>query len=455
MGYREDQALISLRSTALSWLAVLLLAIGCVTAASSYIVVAQDANTLLDGQLRQIAYFIGDTTHGPVSPVPNDPTYDPDDDFLIQVWDADGGIVRTSDPDKAIARLSVTGFSEAYTNGGGWRTFTCVTPERTVQISQMLEMRREWAMSAALRAAIPILLLIPLSWVLLGFAMTRVIQRLDKLALKVATRSTSDRTPISMTGVPVEVAPLVRSMNALLERLQQAMERQHRFIVDAAHELRTPIAALQLQIGNLRGADGAERLERMKDVEAGVRRSSNLIAQLLKLARYENASETNSFEKVDLYGIARSCVRDLAPLASRLGITMDLAAGRCLMLQANAAELRVLVSNVLDNAIRYTPPGGHVDLNATITAEGGILEVRDNGPGIPDELLDRVFDRFFRAAGQEIEGSGLGLAIVKSIADRHGLSIVLSNVRVFSNVHNRSGLVVHIIVPSCRLIPAP
>jgi signal transduction histidine kinase len=113
-------------------------------------------------------------------------------------------------------------------------------------------------------------------------------------------------------------------MNALLERLQQAMERQHRFIVDAAHELRTPIAALQLQIGNLRGADGAERLERMKDVEAGVRRSSNLIAQLLKLARYENASETNSFEKVDLYGIARSCVRDLAPLASRLAIKQGL-----------------------------------------------------------------------------------------------------------------------------------
>jgi signal transduction histidine kinase len=431
---------------------VLLLVIGGVTAASSYILVAQDAKTLLDGQLRQIAYFIGDTTHGPVPRLPNDPSYDPDDDFLIQVWDADGGIVRTSDPARAIARASVTGFSETYPNGGGWRTFTYVTPERTVQISQMLEMRRELAMGAALRAAIPILLLIPLSWVLLGFAITRVIRRLDKLASKVAARCTSDRTPISMTGVPVEVAPLVRSMNALLERLQQAMERQHRFIVDAAHELRTPIAALQLQIGNLRGAEGAEHLERMKDVEAGVRRSSNLIAQLLKLARYENASETNSSEKIDLYGIARSCVRDLAPLACRLGITVDLAAGPCLMLRANAAELRVLVSNVLDNAIRYTPPGGHVDLNATITAEGGILEVRDSGPGILDELLDRVFDRFFRVAGQEIEGSGLGLAIAKSIANRHGLSIVLSNVRVFSNVRNRSGLVVHIIVPSYRLI---
>jgi two-component system, OmpR family, sensor kinase len=454
VGDREDQALISLRSTALAWLAVLLLVIGGVTAASSYILVSQDAKTLLDGQLRQIAYFIGDTTHGPVPPVPNDPSYDPDDDFLIQVWNADGGIVRTSDPARTIARASVTGFSEAYPNRGGWRTFTYITPERTVQISQMLEMRRELAMGAALRAALPILLLIPLSWVLLGFSITRVIRHLDKLASRVAARPTSDRTPISMTGVPVEVAPLVRSMNALLERLQQAMERQHRFIVDAAHELRTPIAALQLQIGNLRGAEGAERLERMKDVEAGVRRSSNLIAQLLKLARYENASETNSSEKIDLYGIARSCVRDLTPLACRLGITMDLAVGPCLMLHADAAELRVLVSNILDNAIRYTPPGGHVDLNATTTAEGGILEVRDSGPGIPDELLDRVFDRFFRAAGQEIEGSGLGLAIAKSIADRHGLSIVLSNVRVFSNVRNRSGLVVQIIVPSCRLIPS-
>lgn len=419
----------SLRREALLWLSGLLGVLGVASAASSYYLVQDETNSFLDSQLRQIAYYVDDTPSVPVRPTPDDPLYEPEDDFLVQIWDVAGRSILASDPGVPIVRRTTTGFSNETTPSETWRTFTYVTPQRTVQISQRLSVREELARDSALRSALPVVVLIPLSWLLLGFVIDRVMRRLDRLAAVVGAREADSREPIPLRDVPREVVPLVRAMNDLLDRLGRALERQRRFVSDAAHELRTPLAALQLQIGNVRGvAKGRDLLSRLADLEAGARRASNLVAQLLRLARYDADHRPAPADVLDLTALVEDCVREIAPVAAAAGLAVAIKAGTALRLRGVASELRILIANLLDNAVRYTPRGGTIEIEAGIGADGnGLVEIRDSGPGIPEQLRDRVFERFFRASAPTIEGSGLGLAIARSIAEHHGIAIVLEN----------------------------
>ena len=435
--------MISLRRTALLWLSGLILVIGAVSALVSYLSVESEMNGFLDGQLRQIAYYVGDVPRGPLRPAPDDVDYDPEDDFLVQIWDASGSPVRASDPTVAIPARTAGGFSSATASGEDWRVFTAMTGGRTVQISQRLTVRQEIAADAALRSAVPIAVLIPLAWLLLGLCIDRVMRRLDALARQVAARAASARDPIPLDGVPREVLPLVRAMNGALERQQQAMDRQRRFLSDAAHELRTPLAALALQIENLRSvARGKALLARLDDVEAGARRAARLVAQLLRLARSDGDADRPLGAPLDLVAVMRECVAEIAPLAARSGATIAFAPVIQLPLVGHAPDLKVMLLNLLDNGVRYMTGGGTIEVRARRVGEVAMLEIIDAGPGIPEPLLERVFERFFRAAPPDIEGTGLGLAIAKAIADRHKLTI---------RVENRSdgpGLAVRLTMPA-------
>jgi signal transduction histidine kinase len=441
----------SLRHTALVWLAALLGATGTVSAAASYFLVQAETNEFLDGQLRQIAYFVGDTPLGPLRPAPDDPLYDPEDDFLVQIWDSSGTSVRASDPTVIIPRRSVTGFSDETTSDERWRTFAYVVPGHTVQISQRMAVREELAADAALRSAVPIAVLIPLSWLLLGFVINRVMRRLNRVTAIVTARETESREPIPLKDVPSEVAPLVRAMNNLLERLRENLERQRSFVSDAAHELRTPLAALHLQIGNLRRvARGRQLLSRLTDLEDGARRASNLVAKLLRLARYDANLPCSPKDEVDIDDVIAHCLEELSPVATQDGIAIEIQAEASLRVWGRAVDLRILLSNLLDNAVRYTPTGGRVVVRSSTNADGcGIVEICDTGPGIPAYLHERVFERFFRTGSPEIEGTGLGLSIARSIAERHAISISLEN------GSGGAGLMVRLCMPPSVLVDTP
>jgi two-component system OmpR family sensor kinase len=247
---------------------------------------------------------------------------------------------------------------------------------------------------------------------------------------------------LTTANVPSEIAPLVGSFNSLLRRLRDAFATQRRFVQDAAHELRTPIAALGLQLENMRQDVTCEAAaDRFGHMEAGIRRASRLVDQLLRLSKQESAGADGP-AIVDLRAQLHESVNTLIGLADQRNIDLGLVApeqgGGPLTLHCAAGDLRSLVDNVIENALRYTPEGGVVDVRV-LNEQGRLaVEVVDTGPGIPQELLPRVFDRFFRVPGNGSNGSGLGLAIAQAAAQRAGLLLTLRNRQ------DRSGLIARI-----------
>jgi signal transduction histidine kinase len=245
---------------------------------------------------------------------------------------------------------------------------------------------------------------------------------------EVQRRDARSLTPLATHNLPEEIEPLVSELNRLLARLQRAFSVQRAFISDAAHELRSPLTALRLQLQLLnRAPDEAARLEALGRLGAAVERAIHLVEQLLALARSEPQEMTPDFAVVDLSAVAAEGVSDSHELALSRHIDLGLEAVPDVVVRGDRDALRVLVRNLVDNAVRYTPSYGSVQVRCLATATETVLEVTDTGPGIAVADRERVFDRFYRRAAAEESGSGLGLAIVKAIAERHGAHIVLDD----------------------------
>jgi two-component system, OmpR family, sensor kinase len=418
----------SLRRTAFLWLASLMAAVGISAAAASYFLVRNEAGDFLDNQLRQIAIYVGDAPPEADGTLPGAAPHDPEDDFVIQVWDAVAKPLRLSDPGADIPRQSKTGFSDISTATDNWRVYTLATPRRTVQVSQEMSVRQELATNASLQAALPIALLIPLSWLTLGWIIDRIMARLNRLAIAAGSRDTTNGTPIPVDDVPAEVIPFVGSINKLLTRLHALLDRQRRFVSDAAHELRTPLTALQIQIDNLRYVNTDRSFApRVADLQAGIGRVSALVGQLLRLARYDADEPAPALALIDLAQIAIATVARLTPLAESRSIDLGVVRQDQAVLFGSLADFEIILGNLIDNSVRYTPSCGTVDVAVEVAGPEVVIEVRDTGPGISKEQMPRVFERFFRAASQDVEGSGLGLAIAKAAADRNRALLSLEN----------------------------
>jgi two-component system OmpR family sensor kinase len=243
----------------------------------------------------------------------------------------------------------------------------------------------------------------------------------------VASRQADDLSPVSEAGLPDEVRPLVHELNLLFGRVKTAFDAQQHFVADAAHELRTPLAALKLQAQSLGRADSEDtRRVAVARLTAGIDRATRLVEQLLVLARQEaSAAGAAATTQVDLAQLARRAVADLAGAAQAKGIDLGLQHADAASVPGQPDALNILMRNLVENAVKYTPEGGTVDI-AVHALEGAVkLSVEDSGPGISPEERERVVDRFYRIAGSEAAGSGLGLAIVKAIAERHGATLAL------------------------------
>jgi signal transduction histidine kinase len=231
--------------------------------------------------------------------------------------------------------------------------------------------------------------------------------------------------PLPESDLPEEVQPLVHALNDLLGRLGRAMATQRGFIADAAHELRTPLTAVQLQLELARWATTPEEREAaFEDLQRGVSRAIHLVGQLLTLAREDPDVSERPLQPTDLSEIARLAVAEQTPLAIARQVDVGVSEAALSVIQGDPEALRVMLSNLIDNAIRYSPAGGRVDVSVTQRDHRALLTVQDAGPGIPVADRGRVFDRFFRGGNDlDVPGSGLGLAIVKGIADRHRATI--------------------------------
>lgn len=430
---------ISIRRTAFVWLAGLMAAIGICAAAGSYLLARKEAADFLDNQLRQVALYVGDAPFAPGSD--GGGAHDPEDDFIVQVWDAAGGIVRQSHPAIAIPPQAATGFQDLRSTDGDWRVYTLTATSRTVQVSQRMDVRQELAASAALQAALPIIILIPLSLLTLGWIIDRIMARLDRLAISVASRNSAADDPVPIDDVPDEVIPFVSAINQSLSRLRALLDQQRRFISDAAHELRTPLSALQVQIDNLRHNDRDGRFaQRLADIEAGLSRATSLVGKLLRLARYDALDAVAPPQPIDLVQLAVDTVARLTPLAESRSIDLGITRRDEAVTLGVPADLEIILANLVENAVRYTPPGGSIDIAVETAGHEVRIEVSDTGPGIREEELDRVFERFFRGRPLDVEGSGLGLAIARAAARKNNARLTLANRQ------DRSGLVASLVV---------
>jgi two-component system OmpR family sensor kinase len=293
--------------------------------------------------------------------------------------------------------------------------------------------RDQLAAHAAWQSLRPFLLLIPIMGALIWLLVGRGLAPIARLATAIGARTPAAMDPVS-EEVPVEVQPLVRALNDLLSRLQAALQAQRQLVADAAHELRTPLAALLLQTQLVeRAATAPERSAALAELRLGLQRATRVVQQLLTLAREEPAALSTAVAPVALDALIDALLEEYRPLAAARSIAITRSAATPFpaaqppRVMGDEASLHTLFANLLDNALRYTPAGGAVTVALRQQGATLVVGIEDSGPGIPAQERERVFDRFYRRAGVEPEGSGLGLAIVKAIADRHGFKVALDS----------------------------
>lgn len=342
----------------------------------------------------------------------------------FQVWRGESLLAYSAaaPPDHSYAPLS-PGYSTIRLGSDSWRVFNLPDPDHglLIQVAERGDVRGEMAELIARRTLSKSLTLIPLIALLVVWLVGRGLAPLGALDREIAGRSARRLHPLSLGALPMELQPIVATINDLMARLEQAMTQERRFTSDAAHELRTPLGLMRLQVEALnRAATAAEREEAQARLLRGVDRLSRTVTQMLQLARLEQAPGALPLSTLDLKAAVVAQIAELTPIALEKNqeLGLDGPDGPC-PLQGQAEALAVMLRNLLDNAIRYTPQGGRIDVSIQADGPHWLLVIEDNGPGIPEGLRQRVWERFFRPPGLDEPGSGLGLSIVRQVLDLH------------------------------------
>ncbi len=431
-----------------AWLLLLILGVAIAAGAFSFVSAFEEANELQDEQLRQVAALIN--RHQ--LPVPqaqalsNVPDTDPESRFIVQTLPRPG--VPASAPSDETLVLPADlpdGIRTVTVPDGQWRLFVkTLDSGARIVVGQQTLVRDEIAFDSAFITLMPLVTLIPLLLLTVGFLIRQIFKPVRQLALELDHRSEHDLHEVNHAHLPSEIRPFVMAINHLLARVAQSVAVQRRFVADAAHELRSPLTALSLQAERLAAADmSAQAKERLGTLHDGLRRTRQLVDQLLTLARVQERL-IGHVAQVSVQQVLREVLEDLMPLAQAKHIDLGVVGATDANIETQEVDLKTMIKNLVDNAIRYTPQGGRVDLSVQTTPGYLILHVDDTGPGIPANERQRVFDPFYRILGNDEPGSGLGLSIVKTIAARLGAQISLGHSEAQGSI---SGLRVTVMFP--------
>jgi two-component system, OmpR family, sensor histidine kinase QseC len=414
----------SIRTSLVTMLVAAFTLVSFVAALNGYRASMDRAEVLLDAQLRyasDILVSVGSGS-GDIPARVNDT-----EGFVFQVWDGDTLLLRSASAPVDPLTSFVDGYRYANFGGYRWRTLTLASGEqRWSMVAERADLRYILAESVVLESVTPLLLWLPVAalliWVLVGWGLAP----LRDLSRQINLKASDDLAPLQYADPPGELRQVIESTNGLLLRLAAALQREKHFASHAAHELRTPISALKIHLHNLEGEIGPGS-SALDHVNAGVERMQHLVEQLLDLARTQPELIKANFHTMDLHALAQWVTADCWPEFEARGQSLSLA-GEPVLMQGDEAMLEILLRNLLDNAGKYTPPGGEITVFAGRRQGKVVLEVADSGPGIPPLERGRVFERFYRVGEQMqggVSGAGLGLAIVRHIVQLHGAGISL------------------------------
>ena len=420
-----------------TWLCVAIIAMAIAGGTFSFATAFEEANELQDDQLKQVAALI----HGHVVPLVMEKTEkatlakasvldtDPEFRIVVQIMSTSGIEVLVANQPPLLLPVDVLdGIQTLTIRDEAWRIFVkTLNSQQRVAVAQLIEVRDEVARESAMATIIPFMVLIPVLLILVGYLIREMFKPMTTIAIDLDQRSEQDLHAIDETNLPSEILPFVVAINRMLTRVDYSVEQQRRFVADAAHEMRTPLTALSLQLERLEAAEMSEQAkQRLSTLKNGLERTRLLLNQLLALARAQQVNNESKNE-VSVQHVIRRVLEDVMPLADAKHIDIGVVSEFDATVSVQEFDLGALIKNLVDNAIRYTPDGGKIDLSLARNQEKVILKIVDTGPGIPEAERERVFDPFYRVLGNEQTGSGLGLSIVKTIATRIGAKIEMSS----------------------------
>jgi len=402
-----------------------------VTMVFSYIDAHHEVDELFDAQLGQAAQtLLALAGHEEGEDIEDlgDVTHKYQRRLRFQIWRADGKLLLRSKNAPEAPLTTTSGFSETRGGDGHWRYFSQWNEDRSlqVQVSENHHIRDDLIGHIAWRLLLPALFGLPLIGLWVWLATRQGLASLDGIARQIASRAPQQLQPLTPAAAPEEIRTMLEALNGLFQRVDTALEAERRFTADAAHELRTPLAALQAQLQVAqRARDSDERDRSLDQLQSGLTRASHLVDQMLQLARLDPESGLPDPQPVDLAAQAEAVCADLGPQILGKNIDFDLDARPGCTVIGQTEWLRVLIRNLVDNAVRYTPAGGQVRVELSRSAGRCQLLVSDSGPGIPAAERESVLRRFHRLDQGGQPGSGLGLAIVARIAELHGAQLEL------------------------------
>lgn len=403
------------------------LLVGIVLAVAVRTQVNRQQRELLDYQLEQVARAMLLSDLQDLQAWDDDPALHLD----MQIWDGAGNRLYRSSAQIELGSNTSPGFSVLpsgpQSDAVMLRVFTLKGAERTIQVMHSRELRRALTRDAELQVLVPTLLAMLIVAVLVGTSIRKGLEPIRDLDEELSQRDAASLEPISLAHAPAELARVVRTLNRLLQQLDASMQAHKRFIANAAHELRTPITALRLEVDNLaHGQDPAQVREAAGRLRMGVHRAQRLLQQMLTLARLESHTHSQARVAVNLVHLAQESMMDLSALGSQRGIEFAFETSGSTVVQGDPNDLRLLLDNLLGNAVKFSPQNATVELGIHQQGEAVVLLLRDHGPGIAQALRERVFLPFVRT-NPAIEGSGLGLTIALEVAQSHGASLLLED----------------------------
>ena len=442
---RRLNASIQLKLSASLMLTIVLVAI--VAGIFSFVTAFEEAHELQDDTLRQVAALF-DRQQFAFAPQDARRTIQAGDEESRVIVQPLGGDGESVDGDAgAWLPLPDTSRDGLHTLDAGGETFRVLvrtmSSGQRIAVAQETGVRDELARGSAFRTLLPLLILIPVLLLIAVNLVRKMFRPIADLAFEIDQRAEHEMHPVQDVHLPVEIRPFVLAINRLLGRVSESMQAQRRFVADAAHELRSPMTAMSLQAERLADADMSELAQqRLAALLQGIQRQRKLLDQLLSLASAQSLTERPK-SSVSVLQAYRRVLEDLLPQAEAKQIDIGVIGEADVSIWVNDLDLMTVIRNLVDNAIRYTPNGGKVDLCVDVQNERAMLTIQDSGPGIAVAERDRIFDPFYRTLGSDQFGSGLGLSIVKTIADAIGADIQLG----FTDEVNRTGLRVTLLVP--------